>query len=216
MSRPRNELRHQIPVDWELPHPYHGFTRDLNYHDYVVQMRVCKQILQFARLKSALEAAQVYDIALWKLNPFTPSCTKPNFPETYHFITQADVDGRCPLANKWYDYALKQIENSGVTLESLIEAKSQRLAVLTVDLAEGAVTEYARLMRVIHEMQKQAATLKFKLIDRRAKAGLTKFPEIVTLLNGTTQTLTVLEAESRELLEKLTGYKDLFQRMRSL
>lgn len=216
MSRPRNELRHQIPGDWDTPHPFHGFTRDNNYHDYIVQTRVCKQIIQFSRVKSAIEAAQVYDIVLWKLNPFTPSCSKPNFPDTFHSITQADVDARCPLANKWYDYAIKQIEAAGVSLKSLVEAKSQRLAVLNVDLAEGAVTEYARLMRVVHEMQKQAATLKFKLTDRRAKVGLTKFPQIVTLLNTATQDLTVLEAVSRELLEKLTDHKDLFQKIRLL
>lgn len=216
MPRPLDEERRRVPADWGSAHQYHGFTRNQKYHDYVVQMRVGKRIVQFARVKDAMLAAQIYDVALWKLAPFTPSCAKPNFPNEFHAISQLDVDEQCPLANRYYDRALKELEVSGVSLEALIEAKSQHLAVLTVDLTEGAKTEYARLMRLVHEIQKQSAVLKFKLTERRAKAGLVKFPEIGKRLDGVTQTLTVMEAESRELLTVLSDHQDLFQKLQSL
>jgi HPt (histidine-containing phosphotransfer) domain-containing protein len=216
MSRPLDAERRRVPDDWGIPNPYHGFTRNNEYHDYIVQMHVCKTTVQFARVKDAKLAAQIYDIALWKLNPFTPACAKPNFPEEFKSITQADVDTHCPLANKFYDRALKQIESAGVTLESLVQAKNQRLAVLTVDISAGAVAEYAALMRTVHEMHTNAATIGFKLTARRCKVGLSKFPEITRRLDDAANRLTDMEAEARELLSLLTDHKDLFQKMRSL
>lgn len=212
MPRPLDEERRRVPADWGSAHQYHGFTRNQKYHDYVVQMRVGKRIVQFARVKDAMLAAQIYDVALWKLAPFTPSCAKPNFPNEFHVISQLDVDEQCPLANRYYDRALKEIEAAGITLQSLQDAKAQRLSVLTVDIADGAKTEYAKLMRAVHESHKQAVVLKFKLASRRSKVGLLKFPEIVRRLETVNNSLDSLGKESSELIEILIDHQELFSK----
>jgi hypothetical protein len=216
MPRTLDEERRRVPEDWGLPHTFHGFTRNHKYHDYIVQMRVGRRIVQFARVKDAKLAAQLYDVALWKLAPFTPPCAKPNFPNEFRSITQIDVDEQCPLANRYYDQALKEIEAAGITLQSLQDAKSQRLSALTVDIADGAKTDYAKLMRAVHEIHKQAVVLKFKLASRRAKVGLLKFPDITRRTEIVNESLATLAAESSGLIETLIDHQELFQKLRPL
>lgn len=216
MPRPLDEQRRRVPEDWGLPHSYHGFTRNHVFHDYIVQIRVRKQVIQVARVKDAKLAAQIYDVALWKLSPFIAACSKPNFPNEFSSITQEDVNNLCPLANQWYDRALKQIEASGIQLESLIEAKAQQLSRLTVDLAEDAKTDYASLMRLVQDMHNQAITFRFKFTNRRSRVGLVKFPEVTKCVDDTMQALTSLGEKSSKLLGLLLNHEELFTKLRSL
>jgi hypothetical protein len=157
------------------------------------------------------QAARCYDAALWRLYPFTPKSAKPNFPDDFESITQADVETLCPNANKIYDELVSALPPE-VTVQSLLTLR--RDAALHADVISanqrGRPTAYAALESAVNKAYADIFNHKVRINNARFQCTFGKIPELVSSYDEAARALVCAERELFVLHEKLEHYREYY------
>lgn len=103
-GRIENEVERDtnLPKDWAQPIVLSGFYRNMQHSRYDVKITVAGVQRYVGTAYSHQSAAQLYDLALWRLCPKLGKLRRPNFPEAFQQITQEQIDNLVPGLNVLY------------------------------------------------------------------------------------------------------------------
>ena len=97
-----NRIPKNFPADWDNSPIPNGVTKNVAARCYNVRISVAGKQLHVATSSHQSIAANLYDLALWKLCPKMTKHLEPNYPEYFSLVTQRSVESNCPRLNKLY------------------------------------------------------------------------------------------------------------------
>lgn len=119
-----------FPLDWNNEIQLKGFSRNKANKSYVSKISVAHRQWYLGETHSQRNAAQLYDLAVWKFAPKMTRHLRPNFPEDFSFITQEFVTRAVPRLDRLYDMIpFLQPDDASVPEETLRERALNRKTV---------------------------------------------------------------------------------------
>lgn len=168
----------KAPEDWNEDYScFRGYSRVARLKCYSIDIVVNGKQARVGYVRTdQIEAAELYDLALWRLLPFTASRARPNFPAQFGKEDRHNAKicaERLPLAERLYQWASAEALASGVNETALREQRMTQLA------SKGKLTGKAA------QYQAASTALRKYLYDvQAARLGINKalFPLILRTL----------------------------------